>query len=304
MSNETPKHAYLILAHNQFTLLKMLLQAIDDLRNDIFLHIDRKASFDPQDIRAVVKKSRLFFTERIPVYWGDESQIQATLQLLKTSTETAHYVYYHLISGQDFPLASQDTIHAFFDAHQGQEFISCSPVNEMDMRRIRYYYPFQRCFGRHTRLNFAANRILIAAERILRIDRAHSGYRTYGIGANWFSITDRMARYVLTQQADIQKHFYCGFCADEVFLQTLWLNAPFYDEKIHYRAHINHHPNIGQIYLDVLRAIDWTRGRPYTYDARDFEMLKSSGCFFARKLSEEKSMQLAQMLMKSIAGSP
>lgn len=36
------KHAYLILAHNEFAVLKYLLQSIDDDRNDIFIHFDRK----------------------------------------------------------------------------------------------------------------------------------------------------------------------------------------------------------------------------------------------------------------------
>ena len=36
------KHAYLIIAHNQFALLKELLKSIDDERNDIYIHIDKK----------------------------------------------------------------------------------------------------------------------------------------------------------------------------------------------------------------------------------------------------------------------
>lgn len=38
------RHAYLIMAHNQWELLLELLKALDDSRNDIYLHIDRKAS--------------------------------------------------------------------------------------------------------------------------------------------------------------------------------------------------------------------------------------------------------------------
>ncbi len=36
------KHAYLIMAHNQWECLFELLKALDDPRNDIFLHIDKK----------------------------------------------------------------------------------------------------------------------------------------------------------------------------------------------------------------------------------------------------------------------
>lgn len=33
------KHAYLIMAHNNFDLLSLLLQLIDDARNDIYIYI-------------------------------------------------------------------------------------------------------------------------------------------------------------------------------------------------------------------------------------------------------------------------
>ena len=33
------KHAFLIMAHNQFDLLEMLIKLLDDPRNDIYLHI-------------------------------------------------------------------------------------------------------------------------------------------------------------------------------------------------------------------------------------------------------------------------
>ena len=37
------KHAYLILAHHEPEVLQLLLTSLDDARNDIFLHIDRRS---------------------------------------------------------------------------------------------------------------------------------------------------------------------------------------------------------------------------------------------------------------------
>ena len=37
------KHAYLIMCHNNFEQLKLLLKLLDDERNDIYVHIDKKA---------------------------------------------------------------------------------------------------------------------------------------------------------------------------------------------------------------------------------------------------------------------
>ena len=38
------KHAYLIMAHNEWDMLNKLIQALDYPNNDIYLHIDKKES--------------------------------------------------------------------------------------------------------------------------------------------------------------------------------------------------------------------------------------------------------------------
>lgn len=109
------RHAYLIICHNNFKILQMLLSAIDDDRNDIYIHVDKKTVDVPfEDIRSTVCHSPLTFIERTFVNWGGYSQINVELALLSEATKTPH-AYYHLISGVDFPLKSQADIHQFFD---------------------------------------------------------------------------------------------------------------------------------------------------------------------------------------------
>ena len=36
------RHAFLIIAHNEFGVLQRLVDAIDDPRNDIYIHFDKK----------------------------------------------------------------------------------------------------------------------------------------------------------------------------------------------------------------------------------------------------------------------
>ena len=58
------KHAYLIMAHNEWEMLRALLEALDDSRNDIYLHIDKKAVLSQQDLNQIercLKKSKLYF---------------------------------------------------------------------------------------------------------------------------------------------------------------------------------------------------------------------------------------------------
>ena len=37
------KHAYLVIAHGEYLVLEALLSMLDDDRNDVFLHVDKRA---------------------------------------------------------------------------------------------------------------------------------------------------------------------------------------------------------------------------------------------------------------------
>ena len=57
----TMKHAFLIMAHGSLPLLRVLLSMLDDERNDIFLHIDRKSDMlDGAEPLVLSKASPLF----------------------------------------------------------------------------------------------------------------------------------------------------------------------------------------------------------------------------------------------------
>ena len=54
------KHAYLILAHTEFKLLGFLVSRLDDPRNDIYIHFDKKLRVLP---KLEVKQAKLFILE-------------------------------------------------------------------------------------------------------------------------------------------------------------------------------------------------------------------------------------------------
>jgi len=160
------KHAYLIIAHGELYILERLLKSIDDERNDIFLHADKKwRDFDAEKIQRFVKKSRLFFTPRLDVRWGAFSQIECELSLFKMATSNGKYAYYHLLSGVDMPLARQDKIHQFFEENNGKEFVAFDyhdRFHRENFSRVKYFHPFVRFMrltngggGRNTSISFS-----------------------------------------------------------------------------------------------------------------------------------------------------
>lgn len=84
------KHAFLIIAHNEYPVLEVLLSMLDDERNDIYLHIDKRATELFQQIKKVkMQKAGFYLIENpIEVYWGDISQVQVDIFSLKRPYHT------------------------------------------------------------------------------------------------------------------------------------------------------------------------------------------------------------------------
>lgn len=295
------KHAYLIMAHNEPYILEKLLKLIDDERNDIYLHIDKKwKNFDFEYFKSVVKKSRIYFTKRLDVRWGTYKQIECELLLFETASNNSKYAYYHLLSGVDMPLVNQDVIHSYFDGNKGKEFIHFDYYDKAlpdTLYRVKYYHLFvsnKRNSNAIVRRIFEKiYRFFIKIQRIFKVDRLKKSKLEIRKGANWISITDDLVRYVLSQKKLIKKVFNYSLCADELFIQTLVYNSEFY--KRVYKTKDND-------YMAVKRYIDWKRGEPYTFKSEDFDELINSDCFFARKFSTKVDKKIIDKIFDFVKG--
>lgn len=142
---------------------------------------------------------------------GGYSQIATELVLLETACARGKYSYYHLLSGQDLPLKSQDDIYAFFEEESGYEFVRFYNENFEAGDRVYYYYPFQEVCGKGNGITTfpfkIANCFMVAVQKMIKFTR-NKDIR-FQKGSNWFSITDNLARYVLSKKQWIKKVFFC-----------------------------------------------------------------------------------------------
>ncbi|MEG1809416.1 MAG: beta-1,6-N-acetylglucosaminyltransferase, partial [Oscillospiraceae bacterium] len=196
------RHAYLVMAHGGFEQLAALLALIDDSRNDIFLHIDKKAGkVDEASLFAAVSLSRLNLIPRVSVNWGGYSQIACVFALLQAALNAGDYAYLHLISGADLPLRTQDAMHAFFDSHDGREFIEFSgmAIDANTKCRLSLYHFFQewpRKGSIYRRMEDASLRFQMRKG----VDRTLGEQSVFQKGATWFSITGALARFAVENE--------------------------------------------------------------------------------------------------------
>ena len=87
-----------------------------------FVHIDRKADIGNF---SGTNGENVWISERIPVYWGEFSQVRAAIVLMTQALKcTVEYDYLVLLTGSTYPLRSGRYIQAFLQDNRGSEFIS------------------------------------------------------------------------------------------------------------------------------------------------------------------------------------
>lgn len=272
------KHAFLIMAHGSLPILQQLIGMLDDERNDIFVHIDSKSDMLDGGAELHTSKARLFMLQqRVDVRWGNLSQIKAEYALMEEALRHGPYAYYHLLSGQDLPIKSQDDIHAFFDAHQGKEFVGINHGEEMgwDCKRkmMRYWLLTRFTRTKCKQINEVTKRLNKYLSILLSLV-LHRSKMNFAKGANWVSITQKCVEYVVSQKAFVLKRFNYTFCPDEFFLQTLVWNRPELKKALYSET---------DEYEGCMRLIDWKRGNPYVWTMADKEEIAKSPRLFARK---------------------
>lgn len=280
------KHAYLIIAHTDYNLLQQLVQQLDDARNDLYIHIDRKADFDCKKIRTC--HSGLYvLPQRISAYWGDYSLVEVELLLFETAFKRGAYSYYHLLSGVDLPIQSQDFIHHYCEQHNGTEFIGFSqnaPLEELHWRS-QHFFLYAKDFRSTSVWKRAMRAAFVRLQDLL-------GYRrsTWEIkkGPQWCSVSHEFVRYMLMHREEVRKAFHHTCCSDELVMQTLCWNSPFREKAC----------TDADEFDACKRFIPWVNGelRPISLD--DVRTMVQSDKWFARKFSS-KDQEVIESLLKT-----
>ena len=224
--------AYLILAHDQPAHLRELIERLSTPDSHFYVHIDRKsriADFTlPDDPRIYVLE------ERVRVFWGDYSQVEAIVQLMRAALARpgAEHQRFVLLSGADYPVRSNAFIHAFFADHPDEEFINIEPMPTADgaktLDRLTTYRP-------ETTTSRVINRLVRLAQRTGLMTRKRDylpflgGLLPCG-GHTWWALSRDAVSYVLDfmdAQPDMIDFYRHTVCPDEHCFHTILGNSAF-----------------------------------------------------------------------------
>ena len=222
--------AYLLLAHGNPAHLQRLIARLRSDGTAFFIHVDAKA-----DARAFAHLGAADVTlvpAAVAVHWGDFSQVEAILLLMKTALAAGSFTRFVLLSGVDYPLWPTASINAFFAAQPDAEYINlvampCAAAGK-PLARLTSYTLRPTLSPLHRLLL----RVLLKARIIPRqrdLQPALGALKPYG-GSTWWALTRGACTYLVDYVArnpGLVRFFKGTQYADETFLHTILGNSPF-----------------------------------------------------------------------------
>ncbi|MDR1581805.1 MAG: beta-1,6-N-acetylglucosaminyltransferase [Prevotellaceae bacterium] len=135
--------AYLILVHKNPNQVLRLVNILTANNTYFVIHVDKKT--DETLFKSIIgSRENVFFCEcRKIVKRGGFSVTKAIMELIREMIVHIGFPdYVHLMSGQDFPLKSNEYIFDYFERHRGTNFLEYfplpSPMWNDGMKRIKY----------------------------------------------------------------------------------------------------------------------------------------------------------------------
>ena len=290
------KQVILIQAHKNMSQLVKLVSYFEG-KCDIFIHVDKKADFSKKELSELSQMPgvrRVY--QKFSVSWAGFSILRCEIFLLEEALKQSDGDYFHLLSGQDYPLRPLDDFLYFFHETNKEGFLKCKQLpyplfDDSTFFRMQYYVftdwinakPIE---GKKKVFKFINWQKRFGIKRRIP-DQLE---RLYG-GSAWFSISKRSAEFLrdyTNEHPSFFRRMKYTFYPEEVYVSSVLMNSRF-------TSHIE--------YEDNLRCILWNNPSkdcsPLDLTLEHLEkILKSGKMFFARKFESPSCESLVEVVNK------
>ncbi|CEJ69681.1 beta-1,6-N-acetylglucosaminyltransferase [Chryseobacterium oranimense] len=219
-SNQHVRIAYFIMIHHKPEVFKAMFQKIYTRDQFYLIHIDRKAKeeFTDEIQMYLIRFPNVYILESINIVAGGFSTIQAELDamefLLNVSQEWDYFVN---LSGEDYPLKSQNIIRKFLTENNGRNYLFYYDQ--------KFYRPdtLKRIQNHFTELSYKVSSIIYKREFM-------KGVTPY-IGGKWVIFTRDTCAFLANNKRvmNFEDYYLHTFLPAESFFQTVLMNTSFND---------------------------------------------------------------------------
>ena len=288
---------YIILAHRYPYQLKRLVQKLTTPESFFYIHVDKNVLIDSFLSELAESPNVCFIENRREGIWGDIGIVKATISALKQILKDERRGYCILLSGQDYPIKSNDYIKSYLTLNFGNEFIDIFPLPTKYWstdRMVKYkinlssrkedFVLFSSIFEPDFFTKKTVKKIYQSIKaghydfilKILKKRRYPDYIKPFG-GSQWWALTTQTTQKVIdfvVRNPDYVEYHVYSLLPDEMFFQSIimYLVEKKNDIKI----------------MPFLSYANWEKKNcdlPATFTSADFEELRSqpNSKLFARK---------------------
>lgn len=315
------KTAYLVIAHKNAEQIKRLILRLEDGEGDIFIHVD--SSMDEKEYSGLYEQCHTdrchFVEQRMHGVLDDRSLVDITMLCIGAALTHArerniHYDYYALLSGQDYPLKPMQWIESQLMQTYPMPYIESYFRNETGGKMAELKYNRSRMLIRYR--SWVCNDI----PKVLRVPFQGVGVflrtvlRLFGgttmqrlskqgvivrMGSQWWILPDKIIEPIqdaYEKKTPLSETLLTESCTpDETYFQTMCRDdalEPYFSFG-GTKAEIRNNRTYTDFGGKSGRKL---KGHPYVLTEADFERLKASGCWFARKFDDAVNTEIIRKI--------
>ncbi|MDD3144492.1 MAG: beta-1,6-N-acetylglucosaminyltransferase [Candidatus Gracilibacteria bacterium] len=272
--------AYLILVHRLPKQFKRLFKSIYNPNNYYLIHIDKKASKDlHKEITNFINDfENTYILESESIVWGGYSMVNVELNGIKKLLGLGlNWDFFINLSGQDYPVKSQNDINIFLKENRENNYIKVSnQITERPdtMNRIENYF-----IDNGNYINEIKNEKRDFLEDTIPY-----------IGGQWMILNRKCCEFICNslETKKYEDYYINTLIPDESYFQTLLMNSSF----------------DGNIINDDKRSIIWVNDgdiklRPKTFTKEDINFLSLENNLFARKFDDNEDSEIIDFIKEN-----
>ena len=296
---------YILLVHNNPAQLKRLIEKLDDGYSKFYIHVDKLSDISSFEKEFISFSNVKFILNRENGTWGGIGIVLGTLNAIDEIIKDKNKGHLILLSGQDYPLKSNEEINAYLLANKDVNFIDIAPIKEVfpqewNKRMFYYKYNLSNQKGKYILVPTLFSKSILEINTlkvIAKIIIHHKGFSflkevlsnllkkrnvptniNLKAGGQWWALTNETAKKIITfskENTELLDYFKYTVLPDEMYFQTV----------IHHFIENGHSINI----KPMITYVNWERkgcDLPVTFISSDYdELISQKNKLFARKFN-------------------
>lgn len=275
----------IITAYHKFDQLNSLIHILSS-KFEVYVHIDRKADASWKQVLKADEHVHVY--SKFSINWGGSTHLKAIVWLMKEALSNENIDYFHIISGDDWPVRSLEEIYNHFEKN-GEIALLTTKMSDMTdewykmSAKWQKYYSFLDIFDYKELKQKIFIKAFVKFQQLVGVDRFKKLDIELAQGLVWGGIPRDAFEYCMTyihDNPEFWEFMTYGHASEEFFFQTIFANSDIYKKRISNQNY---------------RYMNWNRKNgsyPGILDVNDYDAIINGEYFFARKVDLNISKKL------------